>query len=42
MNVAPDSSVTLGVGDVVYLPTDKQADGSLSTNKIFQFIAATK
>jgi hypothetical protein len=41
MNVAP-VPVTLGVGDVVYLPTDKQADGSLTTNKIFQFIAAAK
>jgi hypothetical protein len=42
MKVAPDSSVTLGAGDTVYLPTDKQADGSLTTNKIFQFIAAAK
>jgi hypothetical protein len=41
MNVAP-VPVNLGVGDVVYLPTDKQPDGSLSTNKIFQFIAAAK
>jgi hypothetical protein len=42
MKVAPDSSVTLGAGDTVYLATDKQADGSLTTNKIFQFIAAAK
>ena len=42
MKVAPDSSVTLGAGDTVYIATDKQADGSLSTNKIFQFVAATK
>jgi hypothetical protein len=32
--------VTLGVGDVIYAPTEKRPDGTLSTNKIFQFIAA--
>jgi hypothetical protein len=33
--------VTLGVGDVIYAPTEKRPDGTLSTNKIFQFIAAS-
>lgn len=32
--------VTLGAGDVIYAPTEKLADGTLTTNKIFQFIAA--
>jgi hypothetical protein len=41
MEVAPES-VTLGVGDTVYVATDQQADGSLITNKVFQFIAAAK
>jgi hypothetical protein len=33
--------VTLGVGDVIYAPTGKLPDGTLTTNKIFQFIAAS-
>ena len=33
--------VTLGAGDVIYAPTEKLADGTLTTNKIFQFIAAS-
>jgi hypothetical protein len=33
--------VTLGAGDVIYAPTEKLPDGTLSTNKIFQFIAAS-
>jgi hypothetical protein len=33
--------VTLGAGDVIYAPTDKLPDGTLTTNKIFQFIAAS-
>jgi len=41
MEVAPES-VTLGVGDTVYVATDQQADGSLITNKVFQFIAAAQ
>jgi hypothetical protein len=32
--------VTLGAGDVIYAPTEKLPDGTLTTNKIFQFIAA--
>lgn len=32
--------VTLGAGDVIYAATEKLADGTLTTNKIFQFIAA--
>jgi hypothetical protein len=32
--------VTLGPGDVIYAPTEKLPDGTLTTNKIFQFIAA--
>src|ERR1700692_2967271 len=31
----------LGAGDVIYAPTEKLPDGTLSTNKIFQFIAAS-
>ena len=33
--------VTLGAGDVIYAPTEKRPDGTLTTNKIFQFIAAS-
>jgi hypothetical protein len=33
--------VTLGAGDVIYAPTEKLPDGRLTTNKIFQFIAAS-
>jgi hypothetical protein len=33
-------AVTLGAGDVIYAPTEKRPDGTLTTNKIFQFIAA--
>jgi hypothetical protein len=33
--------VTLGAGDVIYAPTEKLPDGALTTNKIFQFIAAS-
>jgi hypothetical protein len=31
----------LGAGDVIYAPTEKLADGTLTTNKVFQFIAAS-
>ena len=33
--------VTLGAGDVIYAPTEKRTDGTLTTDKIFQFIAAS-
>ena len=33
--------VTLGAGDVIYAPTEKLPDGTLTTNKIFQFVAAS-
>jgi hypothetical protein len=33
--------LTVGVGDVIYAPTEKLPDGTLTTNKIFQFIAAS-
>ncbi len=33
--------VTLGAGDVIYAPTEKLPDGTLTANKIFQFIAAS-
>jgi hypothetical protein len=33
--------VTLGAGDVIYAPTEKLSDGTLTTNKIFQFVAAS-
>jgi hypothetical protein len=31
----------LGAGDTIYAATDKLPDGTLTTNKIFQFIAAS-
>jgi hypothetical protein len=34
-------NVTLGAGDTIYAATDKLPDGTLTTNKIFQFIAAS-
>ena len=33
--------VTLGAGDVIYAPTVKLPDGTLTTDKVFQFIAAS-
>jgi hypothetical protein len=33
-------TVTLGAGDTVYAATEKLPDGTLTTNKIFQFVAA--
>ncbi|HTB15725.1 MAG TPA: hypothetical protein VK752_29340 [Bryobacteraceae bacterium] len=33
--------VTLGADDVIYAPVEKLADGTLTTNKVFQFIAAS-
>jgi hypothetical protein len=33
--------VTLGAGDTIYAATNKLPDGTLTTNKIFQFIAAS-
>jgi hypothetical protein len=33
--------LTVGAGDVIYAPTEKLPDGTLTTNKIFQFIAAS-
>ena len=33
--------VTLGAGDTVYAATEKLPDGTLTTNKIFQFVAAS-
>jgi hypothetical protein len=35
------TTVTLGAGDTIYVPTEKLPDGKLTTNKIFQFIAAS-
>jgi hypothetical protein len=35
------TAVTLGAGDTIYAPTEKLPDGKLTTNKIFQFIAAS-
>jgi hypothetical protein len=37
--VAPEK-VTFSEGDVVYATTEKLADGTLVTDKIFQFIPA--
>jgi hypothetical protein len=33
--------VTLGAGDIIYAPTEKLPDGTLTTNKIFQSVAAS-
>jgi hypothetical protein len=33
--------VTVNSGDVIYAPTEKLPDGTLTTDKIFQFIAAS-
>jgi hypothetical protein len=33
--------VTLGAGDIIYAPTEKLPEGTLTTNKIFQFVAAS-
>jgi hypothetical protein len=33
--------VTLGTGDTIYAATEKLPDGTLTTNKIFQFVAAS-
>jgi len=35
------TAVTLGAGDIIYAPTEKLPDGTLTTNKIFQFVAAS-
>jgi hypothetical protein len=34
-------AVTLGAGDTIYAATEKLADGTLATNKIFLFVAAS-
>jgi len=34
-------TVTLGAGDTIYAATEKTLDGTLTTNKIFQFVAAS-
>jgi hypothetical protein len=33
---------TLGAGDVIYAPTEKLPNGTLTTNKIFQFVPASR
>ena len=33
--------VTLGAGDTIYAATEKLPDGTITTNKIFQFVAAS-
>jgi hypothetical protein len=33
-------TVALGAGDTIYAATEKRPDGTLTTNKIFQFVAA--
>jgi len=33
--------VTLDAGDTIYAPTEKLPDGTLTTDKVFQFIAAS-
>jgi hypothetical protein len=39
--VAPQN-VTFNPGDVIYATTEKLADGTLATDKIFQFIPASQ
>jgi hypothetical protein len=39
MQVAPEQ-VTLAIGDIVYAATEKLPNGTLVTDKIFQFIPA--
>ncbi len=34
-------TLTLGAGDTIYAATEKLPDGTLTTNKIFQFVAAS-
>ena len=34
-------AVTLGAGDIIYAATEKLPDGTVTTNKIFQFVAAS-
>jgi hypothetical protein len=34
-------TVTLGAGDTIYAATEKLPDGTLTTNKIFQFVATS-
>jgi hypothetical protein len=35
------TTVTLDAGDTIYAPTEKLPDGTLTTDKVFQFIAAS-
>jgi hypothetical protein len=39
--VVAKEAVTLSAGDTIYAATEKRPDGTLTTNKIFQFIAAS-
>jgi hypothetical protein len=41
VTVVAKETVTLGAGDTVYAATEKLPDGTLTTNKIFQFVAAS-
>ena len=41
VTIVAKEKVTLGTGDTIYAATDKLPDGALTTNKIFQFIAAS-
>jgi hypothetical protein len=41
VTVVAKEPVTLGAGDTIYAATEKLPDGTLTTNKIFQFVAAS-
>jgi hypothetical protein len=41
VSLVAKETVTLGAGDTIYAATEKLPDGTLTTNKIFQFIAAS-
>ena len=41
VTIVAKEKVTLGAGDTIYAATEKLPDGTLTTNKIFQFVAAS-
>jgi len=41
VTIVAKEHVTLGTGDTIYAATEKLPEGTLTTNKIFQFIAAS-
>jgi len=41
VTIVAKETVTLGAGDTIYAATEKLPDGTLTTSKIFQFVAAS-